>query len=141
MIDNIIVDGAERILATHPDNLSRIEIITRPYYKGNMIYGGIISFYSKNGDFGGIELSQTDMFVKYKFFSEDINSGIIDTQNDNMPDTRNTLLWLNDLNLSANNTTSIDFQTPDTKGLYEVLLRGIDSKGEIVLIRNRFTVK
>jgi hypothetical protein len=106
-----------------------------------MVYGGIVSFFSKKGDFAGIELSPSDMFIKYKFFTEENCTGISEINNNDKPDTRTNVLWLNDLNLSKEGTTSIDFQTPDTKGLYEVLLRGIDSKGEIILIKNHFTVK
>lgn len=141
LIDNIVVDNADRILGANPNLLSRVEIISKPYYKGNMVYAGIVSFFSKDGNFAGIELSHSDMFIKYKFFTEGDDTGVSEIKKDDKPDTRNTVLWLNDLKFSAEDTTSIDFQTPDTKGVYEVLLRGIDSKGEIVLIRNHFTVK
>jgi hypothetical protein len=141
LIDNIVVDNADRILAADPNLLSRVEIVSKPYYKGNMVYGGIVSFFSKQGDFAGIELSPSDMFIKYKFFSEDNNSRVSEIKNDDIPDARNTVLWINDLILSEKGNTSVDFQTPDTKGSYEVVLRGIDSKGEIVLVKNQFSVK
>lgn len=141
LIDNIVVDNADRVLAANPNLLSRVEIISKPYYKGNMVYGGIVSFYSKEGDFAGIELSPSDMFLKYDFFSEHSNAVQPTSVDPSMPDTRNTLLWINDMDFSQENSTVIKFQTPDTKGVYDILLRGIAENGETILIHNSFTVK
>lgn len=138
LIDNIVIDNPKRILAAKPDLIDRIEIITKPYYKGNMVYAGIISFYSKEGDFARIELSESDMFIKFKFFDE-IKPFEQNTAISIRPDTRNTLLWVDDLTLSDENIT-LDFLIPDTKGDYEIQLRGIDNNGKIVFKTINFSV-
>lgn len=140
LIDNIAICNASRILTAKPDLLSHIEIISTPYYKGNMIYGGILSFYSKNNDFAGIELSPSDIFIKYNFFTEHFKSEQPVKIDEKMPDTRNTLLWISNIDFSQENSTEIKFRTSDTKGLYDILLRGIKENGEPILIRKSITV-
>lgn len=138
LIDNVVIDDAKRILAANPKLLERVEIINKPYYKGNMVYGGIVSFFSKEGDFARIELSQSDMFISYKFFAESINYSQ-PTIPDDKPDTRNTILWVHDIDIS-NGGNGLKFTTPDTKGKYEILLRGIDQEGNLIIKKSYFEV-
>jgi hypothetical protein len=138
LIDNVVIDDAKRILAANPKQLERVEIINKPYYKGNMVYGGIVSFFSKEGDFARIELSQSDMFISYKFFAESKSYKNQKIPEDK-PDTRNTVLWVHEVDLSDGGAEH-KFVTPDTKGEYEILLRGIDPNGNLILKKSYFEV-
>lgn len=141
MIDNVVVTDASRILAADPNLLSKIEIISKPYYKGNMVYGGVVSFFSKKGDFAGIELPSSDIFLNYKFFDNGPNVNYPNFINENLPDTRTTILWNSDLQMDKDVPTVVTFQTPDTKGDYDILLRGITSKGKVMFIRHTIKVE
>ncbi len=141
MIDNIVVTDATRILAADPNLLSKIDIISKPYYKGSMVYGGVVSFFSKKGDFAGIELPTSDIFLNYKFFD---NGGEVICPNNidrNIPDTRTTILWNSDLQFDKEVPTVVTFQTPDTKGEYDILLRGVSSRGKVFYMRHSIEVR
>jgi len=139
LVDNIVIDDARRILSAKPEFLDRVEIITKPYYKGDMVYAGIISFYSKAGDFARIELSRSDMFITYKFFSKP-HSFQPQTIELNKPDTRNTLLWDGRLNFKLDKL-EYNITIPDTKGDYTILLRGVDVYGKTISNSSVFTVR
>ncbi len=139
IVDNIVIDDARRILSAKPEFIDRVEIITKPYFKGDMVYGGIISFYSKAGDFARIELSRTDMFITYKFFSEFQSLKHQDIKKDK-PDTRNTIFWEGSLDINAKNL-EYSITVPDTRDDYEILLRGVDIYGEVVYSSLVFSVR
>jgi hypothetical protein len=141
LIDWVAVDDIDRVLALSPKALDRIELVNAPYIKGNITYGGIISFVSKNNDFAGIDLPASGTFINYKFLeacSENISRGPIPA---NLPDSRNTVYWNPDIRLSDKGSTDIHFTVPDTPGKYIILLRAISSSGLQVVGREEFEVK
>jgi hypothetical protein len=142
LIDYVAVDKIERLLATQPKLISRIEIIEKPYQKGNMVYGGIISFFSKKNDLAGIDLPETDVFLEFSFFSESERQSI-DYSNlpGHLPDTRNTLFWDANFNPSQDGFVDVFFNTSDTKGNYQLLVRGVDSNGNVFCRSAEFLVE
>lgn len=141
LIDNMVITDASRIFATDPTLLSHVEIITKPYYKGAMVYGGVVSFFSKKGNFAGIELPSSDLFLNYKFYSSESSCNISQTICKDSPDTRNTVLWINNLKIEEDNITTITFEAPETKGEYDILLRGVNKKGKISFERKTIIVQ
>jgi len=137
----VAITDYKKVLSISPKKISHIDIITAPYVKGNMIYGGIISIFSKNGDYGGINLPESGIFLNYNFFSENSNSINGDYISINKPDIRNTLLWLPNLVLSNNNTSEFDFFTSDSDGRYVILVRAIKNNGETVTQSEHFEVQ
>jgi hypothetical protein len=139
LIDNIAVDQVDRILSVNPNLLSRIEIIFKPYYKGEKIYGGVISFFSRKGDLAGIDLPPSDLFIEYNFIqNENCIGPVYKSIPKNIPDTRNTLLWIPNIDLSK--SQKISFTTSDTPGDYIILLRGTDANGNFINAETYFTV-
>jgi hypothetical protein len=109
-----------------PRLIERIELVNSPYIKGNITYGGIISFFSKNGDFAGIDLPTSGTFINYQFL-EDCPGTIPDvTMAKNIPDTRNTVYWDPDLLLDGDGKAEASFIAPETPGLYVIVLKGMN---------------
>ncbi len=132
LIDWVAVDEPSKILAIAPQNVSRIEIVNETYIKGNQTYGGIISIIFQKGDFAGIDLPSTGIFINYRFLSE---NRLPETQNPNKansPDTRNTLLWQPEVVLKGDKKAGYSVLAPDTPGRYIVFLEGISADGEIL---------
>jgi hypothetical protein len=140
LIDLVAVDDPGRVLAVLPANISRIEMVNRLYVKGDETYGGIISIFSRHGDFAGIDLPASGIFLNYDFISEDhyqippVSSGA------EMPDTRNTLYWDPDLRLADDRPARIRFTAPDRTGKYLVVLRCITEDGKIAAESRTFEV-
>jgi hypothetical protein len=137
MVDLVAIDDTEKILALNPRNIDRIEIVNSLYLKGDEIYGGILNIISRNGDFAGISLPSSGVFIKYEFLTKsepDQNQ----VPGPDKPDARNTLLWIPDLDPSTG--SDIPFTVPDTPGRYEIVVRGFYENGELMLNKSELEV-
>ena len=140
LIDWVAVKDMERVLSMSPVGIDHIELVNSAYIKGNITYGGIISFISKKSDFAGIDLPKSGTFINYKFLEECQGIEPSETLRANMPDSRNTVYWAPDFQTDNNSYAEIKFTAPDTPGKYVVLLRGLSSKGGEVMIKEEFEV-
>ena len=60
---------------------------------------------------------------------------------DRIPDTRNTLLWLDDVKVEKDSTVEFSCIMPDQPGDYLVLVRGVARKGEVQAATARLRVE
>jgi hypothetical protein len=141
LIDWVAVNDVSRVLSMSPREIDRIELVNAPYVKGNITYGGIISFVSKNNDFGGIDLPSSGTFINYKFFEECEKRPAEGIYKANIPDSRITVAWESDLQLKSDGPTKISFIAPATPGRYLVLLRGMNAGGEEILVEGKVEVR
>jgi hypothetical protein len=129
MVDLVAIDDPAKVLAISPANISRIEVVNNLYVKGEQTYGGIINFISKKGDFAGIDLPSSGIFINYAFFAEKNHDQTFKLPQ-HTPDTRNTLYWQPQLLLNKNQSAKLSFTTSDTPGRYLIILNGINLQGE-----------
>ncbi len=129
MVDLVAIDNPAKVLAISPANISRIEVVNSIYVKGDQTYGGIINFISKKGDFAGIDLPSSGIFINYGFFAEKNHDQKLELSR-NTPDTRNTLYWEPMIFLNNDHAAKMSFTTSDTPGRYLIILNGIDLQGE-----------
>lgn len=128
MIDYVAVSDHERVLNASPGNIRKIEIINRPYLKGNQLYGGIVNIISRKGDFAGIDLPASGLFIYYRFLSESALFEFNPTKN--IPDARNTV-YFNQLSFDKNEA-NVQCIAPKTPGIYEVRVQAFSKNGEII---------
>jgi hypothetical protein len=125
-LDNILVNNDDRLLKLPLDRIERVEAIESGYMVGNMKYSGLLSIYSKNKDFAGIDLNKNSMFFAFDLFSDE-NSDFTFGENSydsRIPDRRNLLYWNPDIQLYAGQKTTISFYTSDNQGDYVVYIFG-----------------
>jgi hypothetical protein len=141
MIDQVPVFDLEKLMAISPRKLSRIDIVEDVFIKGNMKYGGLVNLVSREADMGGIDLPKGAYFFDFQSLEavDTLKAGAIH-ESDRLPDMRNTLLWMNDLVVEKGVSREITFQAPDFPGEYVVLVRGVDSEGNVHSAKARFTV-
>jgi hypothetical protein len=130
LVDLVAIDNPAIVLAIPPPNISRIEVVNMLYVKGDQTYGGIINFISKHGDFAGIDLPSSGIFINYRFLADSSHSGGIYLPTQHFPDTRNNLYWDPKLGLDKSNSAKVRFTASDTPGKYLIILNGITLKGE-----------
>jgi len=130
LVDLVAIDDPSRILSIPPASISRIEIVTGLYVKGDQTYGGIINIITKHGDFGGINLPSSGVFINYGFLSDSSRYPKTFTPLLHSPDTRNTLCWNPYFVINKGNRVMISFTTSDTPGRYLIILNGINTRGE-----------
>ncbi len=141
LLDMVAIDNTEKLLSLSPQKISHIEIIDAAYIKGDMTYGGIISIFSKKGDFAGIDLPSSGLFVDFNFLSNTNKQPKELSLKTNRPDTRNTLAWEPNIQLDLNNLYEQSFSSADTPGRYIILLRGITSEGKHFSYKKLFIIK
>jgi hypothetical protein len=140
LIDWVAVDDIDRILSLSPRDISRIELVEEPYIKGQIIYGGILSFLSQENDFAGIDLPSSGTFINFDFFNPCPADDYHRSLPENIPDGRNTVFWNPQVVPAASGRTDISFLTPDTPGNYLILLRGTDRNGKEFMISSRIEI-
>jgi hypothetical protein len=141
LVDWVAVDELSRILAIAPRNISRIEIVNQLYVKGGQTYGGIISIISKKGDFAGIDLPSTGIFINFRFLTQNLCRPIPEMIPADSPDIRNTILWKPGISLNDNGTNAFSFSAPYTPGKYSIILEGISPEGTRFAVTRIFGVE
>ncbi len=141
LIDWVAVDRTENILSMSPKDIDRIELVNSTYIKGNIIFGGIISFVSKKNDFAGIDLPGSGTFINYQFLEACPDTPLSTSLPAHDPDARNTIYWEPELHAGSNGSAEISFTAPDTPGNYIILLRAIDLSGNVTETKAVFEVK
>jgi len=131
LVDWVVINDMEKVLSLSPQKILRIETVNKPYVKGNLTYGGIISIISRDGDFAGIDLPASGIFVKYDLFAPACPAEYQVPVAPNIPDARNTLLWIPEYQLLPGSENRITFHTPDSPGRYEILIRGVYPDGRV----------
>lgn len=132
LVDWIVVEDIDKILAMPPEAIERIELVNALYIKGSITYGGIISFISKKGDFAGIDLPTSGTFINYKLLCRAPTAIQQTLTGPNIPDSRNTPYWEPALQLDQVFEKKVGFIAPDTPGKYRATLRALLENGQIV---------
>jgi hypothetical protein len=139
LVDLVAIDDPSLVLTIPPSSISRVEVVNLLYLKGDQTYGGIINIISKNGDFAGIKLPSSGIFINYEFLSDTSNYPGIYRGMPHTPDTRNTLFWEPQLILNKDNTAEVSYKAPSTPGRYLIILNAINSKGKT--FRQTFSIE
>jgi hypothetical protein len=140
LVDWVVINDIDRVLAISPQKILKIETVNKPYIKGDLTYGGIISIISRDGDFAGIDLPASGIFVKYDFFSP-VCGVVHNVSQARIPDARNTLYWMPQLHADEGMATRVGFVTVDTPGHYVIVVRGIYADGRVFSQSVGFEVK
>ena len=141
LVDMVPVFDIDRVLELQPDKIERIELVTIPYVRGDIVFGGIVSFFSKKGDLAGIDLPSVGRFITYDMLNRNWIENAPDAQNQRIPDLRNCLYWNPDLKLKGTEPSKISFNTGDSAGDYLIVVRGIDREGKVKIATEEITVE
>jgi len=140
LVDWVAINNPEKVLAVSPSNVARIEVVNEPYVKGDITYGGIVSLISKRGDFAGIDLPSSGVFLNYLFYSNPTNFSTQMSDLQSIPDARNTLLWVTDFGSEQPDAHRLQLTAPDSPGKYIILWRELSSDGLIQTTMAKFEV-
>lgn len=144
IFDGIIIQDHNEIVNYNANKIQKINVVREKYLYGTQLFEGIISFSSINGDFSKQSTNSASVNVellkpldKKTYFKQ-----VYDTSDKllRIPDFRNQLLWLPNLEISSK-TTDITFFTSDNKGNYEIALEGFTINGKAVSIKEIIVVE
>ena len=142
LIDHIPVFDMEVIMAIPPSKIDHIDVIPEVYVLGEVKYGGIISITSRQGDLASIKLPEGSYFFDYMTYQAPrIPKGARYSGPGKIPDTRNTLFWMDQVELHGDRSLKVSFPAATVPGTYNIIFRGVSPEGEIVIGLNQFTVE
>jgi hypothetical protein len=142
LIDYIPVFDHRAVMTLDTRDFVRIEVIGDIYLKGNIVFGGIISLHTREGNMAGIDLPDGSYFFDFISLQRPVpeaKSGSV--EGDRIPDLRNTVLWMEDMLFDPGSTREVTFRAPDAPGEYVVLVRSAISSGVIFSAQSRFSVQ
>ena len=143
LMDNIQVDNNEKLLKIPSNRIEKVNVINKDYAIVDSKYAGIISIYSKNKDFAGLDLNRSSLFFSYQLLTaSNFDYNYKKPSEERIPDRRNILYWNPDIQLSTENKSRITFYNADDTGEYVILVRNKNVKdGKYIYGTSYFLVK
>lgn len=140
LLDMISVYDLDAILSISSKQISHIDMINETYVKGNITYGGIVSIFSANNDFAGIDLPRSGLFINYDFLSASVpyDIGPVDSH---IPDARNTLFWNGNFTFNSNAPHEISFLAGQSHGQYDIVVQGVLENGDSFIQIESFMIE
>ncbi|UWY29660.1 hypothetical protein N4T20_06890 [Flavobacterium sp. TR2] len=144
IVDGLLIQDPSDLFEYNMANVNRVSLITEPYVYGPNLYGGLISFETKNNEFSEnyakkylqtMEIQRPNSEKVYN--NPDYSAG---NKLQRIPDYRYQLLWKPDIKLDAKEE-NLSFYTSDIKGNFEVVLEGFTENGHPVYVSKNITVK
>ena len=144
LIDGILIQNHNELLNLNAKNIEKISVLDDEYIFDSMVFDGIISIQTFNGDYqadlSGIYIEKLPLFTPLAI--KNYNNQIYDNskKSDRIPDYRSQLLWLPNFNLNKNKD-ALFFFTSDNTGDYEISLEGFTNEGLPISLRKIISVK
>jgi hypothetical protein len=134
LLDKIPVFDPTKIMQLDISLIEKVEVINKTYILGANTFQGVIMLTSKTNNFAGIEIPESSVFIEYPTVEETNHIGRFSKKylpaGERMPDFRTTLFWDSHIKLKAEGH-DIDFMTSDSKGAYDIEIKGYASNGQI----------
>jgi hypothetical protein len=135
LLNGVPVFDFNRIINYDPLNVKRLDIVTRPWYYGNMAFAGILNFVGYDNHMQGFELDPHSTVIDYEGLQlqREFYAPAYDTQQqkeNRLPDFRKLLYWSPDISTNAKGEKDIHFYSSDLNGKFVVVLQGISKDGK-----------
>jgi hypothetical protein len=145
LLDGVAVKDIDRLMQIDPLKISKLELVTRRYFLGDMAFEGIMSFSTYEGDLGGFQLGQEAIVFDYpglqllQQFSAP-NYDKTELRSSRLPDLRSLLLWEPEAAADVTGVVPIDFYTGDLSGEFIVDIKGFNKAGEAIRLKKMIRV-
>ncbi len=132
LLDGIPV-GNEEIMTFSPYRVKSIDIIANRVYYGPIVFDGVVSLETFNGDLHEFQLDESSLSFTMQGLEPRKNytypSYGQQDSNSRLPDRREQLFWNPQVEISDQQLT-LDFTTSDLCGRYEISIEGFTSEGQ-----------
>ncbi|WP_242920592.1 hypothetical protein [Pontibacter liquoris] len=134
LLDGVPVFDIDKIMAFDPLNIRRLDVMTRQYIQGPLLYNGLVSYTTYRGDLAGFQLDPRALLQEYEGLQlqREFYSPVYNTQlqrQSRLPDFRNLLYWDPALQTDAQGKGAVRFFTSDVAGTYVVVMQGLTGGG------------
>jgi len=144
LIDGLPVQDLNELFDFPANDIQKVGIINNGYIYGPKTFSGVISFITKNNDYipkiNAGYISKTILLrpLRQKIYYNPDYSG--DNKSSRIPDYRQQLLWIPDLNVQHPEET-LSCYTSDVTGTFEITIEGITNGGRAYFATKTFEVK
>jgi len=135
LVDGVPTTNTNNIIRFDPLKMQKIEVVAKRYYVGGLLYDGIVSYNTYQGDISGFPLDANAYTIDYdgwqlhrEFYSPVYDSK--DRQTSRIPDLRNVLYWSGDILTGPHGKQQLSFYSSDMPGRYSVIAQGITTDGK-----------
>ncbi len=134
-LDGVLLDDPSFIAALDPELIERIDVIRDPYQMGNMIFNGIISIISYEGDMCGVDYPDAGLrtslnILDRTYIYNNFNYSGNRRDDTRTPDFRNTLYWNPSIKPGKGGIIEFTFYTSDFLSDYLISIQGITDRND-----------
>ncbi|WP_128547130.1 hypothetical protein [Larkinella soli] len=146
LLDAVPMFDMNRVMEIDPRKMQKLEVMTRKYVLGPMVFDGVISFTTYKGDLAGYRPDARALPAEYEGlqFRREFYAPRYDSPQRTearMPDFRTLLHWSPALSTDAQGRAALDFYTSDQEGSYLVMINGLTADGRPGSGQLRFEVR
>lgn len=141
LVDGLYIQDLTELFDYKAENIDKISIVQGGYCYGGKIFNGVISVISKNNNF---KSNATGTYIINPIITMPLTNKSYHTVNysdetklDRIPDYRNQLVWLPNVDLES----EITFYTSDVSGVFEIVVEGFSKTGAPISIKEIIEVK
>lgn len=135
LVDGLPVVDHEKIAIANTKSIDRIDVHARKFFHGQLVHHGIVSFHTVKGDLSGFELDSSSVAFEYtgasaprEFYTPKYSTP--ESRSSRLPDFRNLLTWLPNIEARQGKTEPVLFFTSDVTGKFIAHIQGITSDGQ-----------
>jgi hypothetical protein len=146
LLNGVPVFDFNKMISYDPFNVKKLEIVTRPWYYGDMAFSGIMNFVNYDNGLQGFELDPHSTVIDYDGLQRqrEFYSPVYDTKQhleSRLPDFRKLLYWSPDIQTNAKGEQEIVFYSSDLPGKFIIVVQGISKDGKTGSSLFEFSVK
>ena len=132
LLDGLPIFDTNKIMAFDPLKVKQLDVLTARYFQGPLVYDGVVSYTTYQGDLGGFDINPRALVEEYEGVQEhrEFYAPRYETTTPSrLPDLRNLLHWQPEISLQAASNQVIEFFTSDQVGRYLVVIQGLGNNG------------
>lgn len=138
LLDGIMV-SAEDILRLSPNDVEKIEVLSKHFYVNDKIYKGVVSVHTL--DRSNLQLSPTGInFTMAKYQSKTSQILKIENIDERLPNYQSLIYW-QPIYTHLGGDLNLDFFTSGLEGFYNVSIRGISNNGRPINLNKYIRVQ
>jgi hypothetical protein len=133
-LDGVPIDDVNEIISLGSRQISRIETLPVTRYYRDMSFSGILAVFTRDHFINSIRFNTPSIRYPAQASSPFTKPDLFESNNDNphIPDMRQLLLWIPDVELKKNEKREIVFYASDLRGKFSINIQGITAEGDPV---------
>ena len=142
LLDGVPVLDHSAVVKLDPLLVRQIVVYPRRYILNNLVYDGIVKFNTYKNDMGGVKLARNVSIGSHKGVEYPLaflGDGVLGAEN--YPNFNGTIYWNPVAGVKAGETFEFYCAKPQYKGMFKMVVEGIDSQGKEIYFTTTFNVE